>query len=189
MAFKLILSSLFLFLNISLLNAKNIKKKFNDKQIELIQTTYNIGKSIVASNGMTFEKALTSILLTETTAGKYIIGDSFNKDKTRRHLLKNSLGPFQMRISTVRVMSYKIPSLSFLKSKSDFWIMNRLLNDFAFGAILAGNYLKYNYEKTDFDYFKAISRYNGGNKNYRYYNAVMNNMGILNKLIKEKIIN
>lgn len=164
------------------LNADETKYNFSDEQYRLLKIAFNVGKNIHAKNGMSFEKALSSIVLTETTSGKYIIGDSFDKDRSRRHLLKNSLGPFQIRLSTVRVISRKIPSLKYLQDKSDWYIMNKLLNDYVFGAVIAGNYLKYNYERTGNDYFKCISRYNGGNKNITYYNKVMNNMIIISDL-------
>ena len=170
----------FLFLNFiifnSLLFSSNILKDLNIEERNLLYRTYHIGKNILATNGFSFNKTLCAILLTETSSGKFIIGDSFNKDKKRRHLLFNSLGPFQVRLSTAKFMSWKIPSLYFLKNKSDYYIMNKLLNDYSFSAIMAAQYLKYNYEKNNFDYFQSISRYNGGNKNIVYYNKVLKNL-------------
>lgn len=180
---KKLLAFFFLFLFFNKLEAS--KYRLDDRQLELLSISYNVGKNIQAKDGMSFEKALSSIVLTETSSGKYVIGDTLDKLKKKRHLLKNSLGPFQIRISTIRVMSCKIKSLNYLKEKSDWWIMNKLLSDYTFGAVIAGNYLKLNYERTNFNYFRSISRYNGGNNNWNYYNKVMSNMNIINGLKEE----
>ena len=176
-------------ISLCIITSYTFASQFSYEQENLLKVVYNIGSKISSTNGLSFEKTLTSIVLTETSGGKYLIGDSFTKKKVRRHLLKNSLGPFQIRIDTVKYMATKIKSLAFLKNKSDWYIMNKLLNDYVFGAIIAANYLKLNYERTGNNYFQSISRYNGGKNNVKYYSKVMKNMKIVKKLEKEMFFN
>ena len=46
---------------------------FSTDQKEILNEAYNIGGLIKAKDGMTFEKTLRSIALTESSAGKYVV--------------------------------------------------------------------------------------------------------------------
>lgn len=162
--------------------------KFSKLQISNLQMVYKLGQKITAKDGTSFENALCGIILTESDAGLYKIGDNFDpKTKKQRHLFDSSLGAFQIRLQTIRSISKKIKVLNYLQNKSDLYITNKLLNDLPFSILVAGNYLKLNYEATK-SYFTAISRYNGGNLNYTYYNKVKSNMLKIKGLVKKKVL-
>lgn len=51
--------------------------KLSDSQIDRIANVYKIGKTVTAKDGMTFEQALSSIYLQESSAGVRVIGDKY----------------------------------------------------------------------------------------------------------------
>ena len=68
-----------------------------------------------------------------------------------------------------------------------------LLTNTEFSILIAGRYLKRNYEyalkKGKWNpYYKTISRYNGGWNNTTYYKRVMKRMKHVNRLIAKGII-
>ena len=157
---------------------------FTSYQKSIIRDAYNIGKLIKAKNGMTFENSLASIVFTESSAGKYIVGDRFSK-----YLRDASLGPFQIRVKTAKwiIKTDKFCNKHFKwLLKDEDVLITYLLTKPKFGAILAGTYLKIYYNvglkrgyQNPWEY--AISRYNGGNKNYKYIKRVRKNMKMLRR--------
>jgi len=149
------------------------------EQLTNLQIAYSIGKITKGKDGMTFEKAMASMMLTESSAGVNNKGDD-----------GASLGPMQMQLATIRDMQKRIKELSWLSALSDKQIKEKLINSTQFSCILAGFYIRHNYnyavkQKMWNPYFKSISRYNGGWNNKEYYGRVMKNMKIINKLIAE----
>ena len=157
---------------------------FTNNQKRIIRQSYNIGKLIKAKDGMTFENSLASIVFTESSAGKYVVGDRFSK-----HLRDASLGAFQIRIKTAKWIIKKDKfcnkHFKFLLEDEDA-LITYLLTKPRFGAIIAGFFLKISYEyalrkgiENPWEY--AISRYNGGDKNYKYINRVKKNIKLLKR--------
>lgn len=162
----------------------------SEKQMDNLQIAYSIGKITKANDGMTFEKTLASIMLTESSAGKNLVGDDRYKNGTKKPLYKSSLGTMQMQISTARWLSKKYDALQWVQRLNDKQLTAQILNNSKFACILAGYYILYNYELAQRKgmwnpYYKTISRYNGGWKNETYFRRVMKNMKLVNKLIKE----
>lgn len=155
-----------------------------DYQEDNIRFSYNIGRYIKAKDGMTFENTLASIIYTESSAGKFIIGD---KDKR----LKNcSLGPYQIRLKTAKWIINKDKFLYRHFNKfSDDRLVTLLLTKREFGALIAGSLLKYWYN-TALDrnikhpWFYAVSRYNGGVHNYKYVNRIRKNIKIIRRILR-----
>jgi len=154
-------------------------------QSKVIKDSFNIGKQIRAKDGMTFGYTLASIALTESSAGKNIIGDMMTK-----HLRDGSLGTYQIRLVTAREIIKKDKYCNehfkhLLKNEKRLLTMLLTSNDF--GAILAGTYLKMSYnnalrvQKDNGPYFHAVSRYNGGSNNHKYVQRVRKNMKIIKK--------
>lgn len=162
----------------------------SEMQIQNLQDAYSIGKTTRTSDGLTFENTLAAIMLTESSAGKNLVGDDRFEDGSKKPLHQSSLGTMQMQIKTARYLADKYPQLSWLKLLDDGQLTTQILNSPQFSSMLAGYYLKLNYEvakKRGYwnPYFKAISRYNGGWNNTTYYKRVMRNMKIIKKLVKE----
>jgi hypothetical protein len=160
---------------------------FNDSQKHIIRKSYNIGKLIKAKDGMTFEHTLSSIAFTESSAGKYIIGDKFSKK-----LKDASLGVYQIRLETAKFIIKRDKFLNkhfkYLLKDNDA-LISMLLREEDFGALVAGHLLKFWYEYAlrkgvKNPWFYAVSRYNGGTKNVKYVNRIRKNMKVTKRLIK-----
>jgi len=171
---------------ISLLLVISLSYSFDKDQMDIIRKSYNIGKLIKAKDGMTFENTLASISFTESSAGKYIIGDKFTK-----HLKDSSLGVYQIRLKTAKWLIKSDPWLrknfTYLL-KDDNRLISMILRREEFGALLAGHLLKiwYNYAlKKDIKnpWFYAVSRYNGGVHNTVYVARIRKNIKLIKKII------
>ena len=159
---------------------------FNESQAYNIKRAYKIGKQIKADNGLTFENTLASIIFSESSAGKFILGD---KDKYIRNC---SLGPYQIRLSTAKWIIKKDPFLRkyFGGIKNEDTLITMLLTKTDFGALVSGRLLRfwYNYAlhkgvKKPWDY--AVSRYNGGIHNKKYVSKIRRNMKVIRENIKD----
>jgi len=81
----------------------------NNSQIKVLKTSYNVAKQYSSIDNRTFENTICSIILGESSAGKFIIGDSyFNSGKEKPFLLK-SLGIGQVKLETVIIVIRKYP--------------------------------------------------------------------------------
>jgi len=165
-----------LILSILLASSILLSDTFSKEQISVIRKSYNIGKQFKARDGMTFENTLASLVFTESSAGKFVVGD-------RHNFIENcSLGYYQIRLDTAK---WIIKKDSFLrrhfKDLRDDRIISLLLTNQEFGALISGTLLKfwYNYAlsmniKKPWEY--AVSRYNGGIHNIKYINRIRKNM-------------
>ncbi|MEA3387600.1 MAG: hypothetical protein U9Q66_04435, partial [Patescibacteria group bacterium] len=81
------------------------------EQILKVQIGYNVGKTLVASNGETFEKTIPSLLGQESSWGKYVIGDTHDKNKKLKSVYESSLGNYQIKLSTAKLTIRKYPYL------------------------------------------------------------------------------
>jgi len=229
----------------------------NTEQITKINSAYNIGKNVMAKDGMTFGYSMTGILGAETTWGIVLVGDKYTKNGKLKSLYDSSLGAFQIKLSTAKRVIMKEPKLSkyrnivntdestykqyeyhnkmvkrYLKilssnvwmdryykgepkaiktikwarkeykkhndmlnkyrkeAKKDIILINKLMMNTEFGALIGAYYMKMVYEEAlrkfgkKQAYWKAIGRYNGGWNNKTYYNKVKKYMKISKRYIK-----
>ncbi len=155
-------------------------EKLSKKQLEILKLVKEVALQYPNKNGETFEKTAMAICLLESNGGKYKIGDSKYKNK-RKHLHKASLGIMQVRVSTARFVAKKFGLKDVLRM-SKRRLAYKLLHDNRFNAKIAVLYLVWLNNQTS-NYFRTVSRYNGGNKNKRYYKKVIKNLRIVRKLI------
>lgn len=148
------------------------------KQLQVLQTVRDVAKSIPDKNGVTYENTVSAICLTESSAGKNTIGDY----KHKKSFTKASLGPMQIKVSTARHVSQNVKKLRWLNGLNDVQLAGRLLGDIKLSAQVATHYLVLLQNKRQ-EHFYAISGYNGGMVNRPYYNRVMKNMLVVNRLI------
>ncbi len=148
------------------------------KQLHVLQTVRDVAKSIPDKHGNTYENTVSAICLTESSAGKNTIGDF----KRKKSFTKASLGPMQIQVATARHVSQNVKKLRWINNLSDVQLAGRLLGDIKLSAKIATHYVILLQEKR-LDHFYAISGYNGGFHNRPYYNRVMKNMEVVNRLI------
>jgi len=231
----------------------------SDIQKEKIKIAYEVGKTIKAKDGMTFENTLPSIMGQESSWGTNNLGDKWDKNGRLKSLYDSSLGNFQIKLSTAKITINMYPELkkkygylvnngkstykeyqkhreklyyykSIIESKvwnkrvsegnkkaistmkwakkeflyhhifftkfkkqadQDTKLINKLMYDFKFGAIISGHYLKHCYEMSlkkfgkSEAYWKAVGRYNGGWSNRTYHKKILDRMKTVKKIIKE----
>lgn len=153
------------------------------EQQKVLQTIRDVARTIPDHSGETYEDTLSAICLTESSAGKNLIGD-FNKNVV---ITKASLGVLQIQVATARFISKRIDALSWLNGLSDAQIANKLLTDVELSARIAAHYLTL-LMKARGEYFKMVSGYNGGMINHPYYARVMKNMELVKKLVARGVI-
>ena len=167
-----------------LANKTQVKSPLSAKQKQVIQEAYSIGKQIVAYDGMTFEYATAGVILTESSAGKNLIGD----ESPDLMLRKASIGSMQFQLATAKWVIKRDKLMNqyysfLLKPKMEKRLISLLLSDVSFSAMMGATYLKMNYESklrkgatSKQAYFYAISKYNGGSHNWAYYARVIKNI-------------
>lgn len=170
------LSLLVLFVCASL--ADNTKHYMTDKQLHVLQTVRDVAKSIPDKNGKTYENIVSAICITESSAGDHTIGD-FHKQKS---LTKASLGAMQMKVSTARHVSQYVKTLHWINKLNDMQLAARLLGDTKLGAKIAAHYVVLLHNSRG-NSFNAISGYNGGMNNPKYYNKIMQNKEVVAHLV------
>ncbi len=155
----------------------------SQKQIDTIQAIRDVARTIPDKNGETYENTLSAICLTESSAGRDMIGD-FKKGTS---VTKASLGAMQIQASTARFMARTYKELAWVNDLSDFKIVNKLISDIKFSATIAAYYMKWlnDYRKT---YYSAVSGYNGGLSNWKYYKRVKKNLRYVQKLVKQGVL-
>ncbi len=149
------------------------------EQLKVLQTVRDVARTIPDYKGETYESTLAAICLTESSAGKNIIGD-FKKGII---ITKASLGTMQIQVATARHIAKSIESLSWINRLSDAQIANKLLTDVKTSAQISAYYLTL-LKKSRKHYFNMVSGYNGGMSNTPYYKRVMKNMELINDYVK-----
>lgn len=120
-----------------------------------------------------------------------------NGEAQRRHvyievktkeLAHSAVGAFQIKAQTAKhvIQEMKLSQFYHLLNNESALIRNLTL-DARFAAIIAANYLKLNYEyavdrKIQNPWFYAVSKYNGGSKNYTYVNLIRDKMKRLHEV-------
>ena len=149
------------------------------EQLKVLQTVRDVARTIPDQSGGTYEDTLSAICLTESSAGKNLIGDF----KNGVMITKASLGVLQIQVGTARYVSERVTALAWIAGLTDAQIANKLLSDIELSARIAANYLvilKHRRGK----YINMVSGYNGGMTNRPYFNRVMENMKLVKKLLK-----
>jgi hypothetical protein len=147
---------------------------FKPEQIDTLALVKEIALRYPDKSGETFAKTAMAICLTETSAGVFKVGD-IGKDP---NIFKASLGVMQVRLQTARFIAEKL-DLKEIKAMNDVKLVNKLLGDDRFNIEVAVQFLVWLSDYTQHDYFRTVSRYNGGNVNHPYYGRVMNNMKLI----------
>lgn len=147
------------------------KVDLSKKQVDNFKLIYQVAKANPNKHGVTFEKTLLKIAVQESDLGLDLVGDHHKG----QCITKASLGVFQFQVRTVKHLAGMYPKqLGYLKSKSDWWIADKLIKDNSFSAKLAS----YNIKRLSEDklrannYVKIVSGWNGGVVNKPYYNNV-----------------
>jgi len=169
--------SLIILLTLSLF-ANNTSNKMSSKQLHVLQTVRDIAKSIPDKHGTTYENTVSAICITESDAGDNLVGDYHHK----KSITKASLGAMQIRVQTARHVSQYVKKLNWISKLSDIQIAARLLGDIRLSARIATHYIVLLHEQRS-NSFHAVSGYNGGMNNHPYYNRVVKNMAIVDRLI------
>jgi hypothetical protein len=152
---------------------------FSDEQIKILKMVREVALEYPNSTGETFENTAMAIALTETSAGVFKVGD-IGKDP---NIFNASLGIMQVRLGTARFLANKLEWKEVLEM-SDVALVNKLLGDDRFNATMAVKYIVWLNEYTKHNYFRTVSRYNGGNYNRPYYYRVMKNMDLIKRKLK-----
>ena len=97
--------------------------------------------------------------MTESSCGLHLVGDD-----------GDSLGLMQMQVPTVRYIASKDSTLSWVLLLNKKAVKTLLVRKDKVSIMLASKLFEF-YRKR-YGYFQAISRYNGGKRNYTYYNRV-----------------
>jgi len=215
-----------------------------ESQNKILKMAYDIGSQYKAIDNHIFNDTICAILLTESSGGKFLVGDNYFSNGKEKPFLLKSLGAGQVKLETAIIVLRKYPSLfpnhliylhkkpfaykkyyiylqnisyysdilrrykykktkraykvrrwakrelAYFKRKMkpykeyyklDLELAQLLLSDNRFNIKVALVHLITNYNealkrKMPNPYFKAISRYNGGWHNKRYYKKVMKNM-------------
>jgi len=149
-------------------------------QLKTLQIVRDIARDIPDLHGETYENTLSAICLTESSAGRNLIGDF--KEKTS--ITKASLGAMQIQVATAKYVAKRIKTLAWLNQHSDAYIANQLLTNLKLSVKIAAHYLVILKERR-VHYFNVVSGYNGGYHNHRYFSKVMQNMKLVKKWISE----
>jgi hypothetical protein len=149
------------------------------EQLQVLQTIRDVARTIPDQRGVTYENTLSAICITESSAGRDLIGDF----KKGIEITKASLGVLQIQVATARYVSQRVKSLRWLNDLSDGEIANRLLTDVELSARIGAHYLVLLRHQRG-KYMNTVSGYNGGMTNRPYYNRVMRNMKLVKQLVK-----
>lgn len=117
----------------------------------------------IAKQFTNYPSTIVAIAKTESSLGRDVLGDD-----------GKSLGLMQIQVPTARFIAEKDKSLAWLLRLKKKQLETVLLRSDETSIHIASSLFEY-YRKR-YGYFEAISRYNGGRKNYIYYNRVMKRM-------------
>lgn len=167
-----------------LLLTTTLYAKISPEQLSTLQSVRDAAKKIPDYRGITYENTLSAICLTESSAGVHIVGDV----KQGKSLIKASLGPMQIRVSTAKHIAKLTPSLKYLLKYSDQKIATILLTDIKTSVRIAAHYLV-RLKKSRKKFYYMVSGYNGGWNNKPYYSRVMKNYRTVAMLVKKGRLN
>lgn len=157
--------------------------KLTPDQIKNLQIVRDVARAYPDFRGETYENTLAAICITESSAGRDLIGDF----KAGTDITKASLGAMQIQVRTAKYIASQFKTLRWVNRLNDANIANLLIRDIRFSAKIAAHYLKYLKKKRG-KYFYVVSGYNGGWKNKKYYTKVVQNMTYVKKLVKKQVL-
>ena len=144
-------------------------------QLLLHQKVEKIASTIKDQHGVSYEKVISAISMTESCMGKHLVGDM---PLNSTDLTKASLGIMQVRLSTARFVGHSVPEFNYISKLSNVQLASLLLSNPTFNIKVGTSYFILNKNKYG-SLYKAISTYNGGLDNYRYVSAVLSNLKLL----------
>ena len=155
-------------------------------QLYKIQVGYDVGKTIIASDGMTFEKGLPSIGGKESSWGIYVIGDKYDNNGRLKSLYESSLGDYQIKLSTAKITIRKYPHL-FKKYSHFLYEGDSIYLQYEKNLVLLRKYKKKaNVDEKQFKKNALLELKNSEHaKKIKYYKSVLNNK-IWKKRFEEK---
>jgi len=115
----------------------------------------------IAPHYTKYSYTILAISMAESSLGLHVLGDD-----------GNSIGITQLQVATIRYIAKKDKTLGFLLQYSNAQLTTFILKNDNLAVIITCKLFEYYRKK--YGYFQAISRYNGGTKNIRYYNKVVN---------------
>lgn len=145
----------------------------DQEQIDKVRITYNVGKSIKASDGMTFETSLSGIFGQESSWGTYIVGDKYDDSGRLKDLYESSLGGLQVKLSTAQFTIKFYPHL-YKKYKHLVYEGEGIYEKFAYHKKMIAKYRK----KTEGGFDKFLQEKTEASehkKKIAYYTKVLNN--------------
>ena len=107
-----------------------------------------------------YPSTIVAIVQVESTNGKFIVGDD-----------GKSLGITQLQVATIRWLATKDRKLRYLDKVTDLQLRTLLIRNEELCILITSRLINYYIKR--YGYFEAISRYNGGRKNYVYYNKII----------------
>jgi hypothetical protein len=154
------------------------KITLSEKQIENLKTVREVALKYKDKNGETFPNTIASICMAESSGGMNLMGDP-TQEKGK---IYSSLGAMQIRVPTARYISSLYPKkLKVIHAMTDIQLRKKLLTDIRFSAKIATLYVIH-LSNTRKSYFSAVSGYNGGTRNHKYYKRVVKWNNILKRL-------
>jgi soluble lytic murein transglycosylase-like protein len=81
----------------------------------------------------------------------------------------------------------KFKRLKFVRKLSNYQLVNKLVTDVKFSALIAAHYLVW-LRDTRKNYYHAISGYNGGYRNWRYYSRVKKKLRVVKKYVRRGVL-
>jgi len=89
-------------------NSFNILNALDKNQLNILKIAYKEASKYKAKNGHVFNDTVCAIILTESSAGKYLVGDNYLNGKEKPFILK-SLGVGQIKLETAIFIISKYP--------------------------------------------------------------------------------
>ena len=114
----------------------------------------------IAKQYTKYPSTIVAIVQVESTNGKFIVGDD-----------GKSLGITQLQVATIRWLATKDRKLRYLDKVTDLQLRTLLIRNEELCILITSRLINYYIKR--YGYFEAISRYNGGRKNYVYYNKII----------------
>jgi hypothetical protein len=121
----------------------------------------------VAPKYTRYKSTIKAICLTESSGGVQVLGDD-----------GNSLGIMQIQYDTVMYVASFDKSLSYLKRLPRKNVETILLKNDRLSIRIASTLFQHYVEH--YGYKEAVSRYNGGKRNLRYYRRVQKSLRVIN---------
>lgn len=145
------------------------KVTLSEEQNKNLNIVREVALKYKDNRGESYPNTIAAICMAESSCGINMVGDM----EVKKGKFYASLGAMQIRVPTARYLSSIFPKkLKELHSMTDVTLRKKLLTDIKLSAKIAALYIVH-LSNTRKNYFKAVSGYNGGVYNYKYYNKVM----------------